>query len=121
MSHAFNAPPAHPTASANAAAAGSGRCQSWYAAPNTTAASPIIDPTDRSMPPLMITGVNATASSPSSTLRRVTSKKFPSVKKFCAMAEKSATSAASASSRIHSPFGNQRSRQCVVTTRPRRR
>ena len=48
------------------------------------------------MPPLMMTGVNATASSPSSTLRRVTSKKFPSVKKFCAIAENSATSASSA-------------------------
>ena len=48
----------------------SGRCQSCTAAPNTTAASPIIEPTDRSMPPVMITGVSATASSPSSTLSR---------------------------------------------------
>ena len=37
------------------------------------------------MPPVTMTGVSAMASSPSSTLRRVISKKFPVVAKFGAM------------------------------------
>ena len=60
------------------------------------------------MPPVTMTGVSATASSPSSTLSRVISKKLPIVKKFGAMAAKSAISAARATSRIASPFGKRR-------------
>src|SRR5216684_5414493 len=108
---AFNAPPAHPSSSATTAASRIDRCQSRHAAPKTTAARPIIEPTERSMPPVMMTGVSASASNPSSTLNRIISKKFPQVKKFSAMAEKIATSNTKASSSAHSPLGNRRSRQ----------
>src|SRR6266478_5080214 len=111
IARAFNAPPAHPSSSATTVASGIDRCQSRQAAPKTTAARPIIEPTERSMPPVMMTGVNASASNPSSTLNRIISKKFPHVKKFSAMAEKIATSRTKASSRAHSPLGNRRSRQ----------
>ena len=50
-----------------------------------------------------MTGVSAMASSPSSTLSRVISKKFPVVAKFGAIAAKSAISIASATSRMASP------------------
>src|SRR5271170_5533195 len=107
---AFNPPPRHPARSAAPAAAGSGKCQSCQAAPKMTAASAIMEPTERSMPPVTITGVMATASRPSSTLKRVTSKKLLPVKKFWEMVENTATSASSASNRTHSPLGNKRSR-----------
>jgi hypothetical protein len=55
-----------------------------------------------------MTGVSATASRPSSAQNLVISKKFPTVKKFGANAEKNTISAASTSSSAHSPFGNQR-------------
>ena len=74
----------------------SGSPPSRHAAPKTTAASPIIEPTERSMPPVIITGVSASASSPSSTLSRTTSKKLAVVKKLGASAEKAAISSASA-------------------------
>src|SRR5713101_8003484 len=108
---AFNAPPAHPRSSVMTAASGIDRCQSRQADPNTTAARPIIDPTERSMPPVMMMGVSASASNPSSTLNRIISKKFPHVKKFSAMAENIATSRNKARNRAHSPLGNRRSRQ----------
>ena len=79
-----------------AAAPATGRCQSRQAAPNITAASPIIAPTDRSIPPVTRIGVIATARSPTSTLRRVTSKKLPSVAKFGASAVKTTISSAMA-------------------------
>src|SRR5450432_733213 len=113
INSAFNPPPAQPTSRAISAAAGKGKCQSRQAAPKTTAARPSIDPTERSLPPDTITGVSAIANSPNSTLKRSASKKLPAVKKFRPMAENSPTSAASASSRIHSPFGNQRSRRLL--------
>src|SRR6185503_19622472 len=68
-------------------------------------------PTERSMPPVIITGVSASASRPSSTLSRTTSKKLALEKKFSPSPEKSRTSNASAASSTHSPFGKQRSRQ----------
>ena len=68
-------------ASAISAAAAMGSRQSRHAAPNTTAASPIIEPTERSMPPVIMIGVSASASSPSSTLSRTTSKKLPTREK----------------------------------------
>src|SRR5262245_52069468 len=95
-STALSAPPAQPTISASAAAIGIASSQSRYAAPSTTADRPIIEPTDRSIPPVTMTGVSATASSPSSTLKRITSKKFATDKKFGAMNEKTTTSATSA-------------------------
>ena len=57
-------------------------------------ARPIIEPTDRSMPPATMTGVSATASRPSSTLNLVISKKFPSVKNPGATTANSTVSAA---------------------------
>src|SRR4051812_28668628 len=67
-------------------------------------------PTERSMPPATMTGVKATARSPSSALNLVISKKFPIVKKLGAAAEKNAISAASTTSSAHSPLGNHRRR-----------
>src|SRR5262245_8008785 len=96
---AVSAPPAAPTAIAPNTAAASGRCQECQSAPRQTAERPIIAPTDRTTPPAMSTGVIATASSPSSTLSLVISKKLPSVKKFGAVAENTATSRARAASR----------------------
>ena len=59
-----------------AAAAAIGQPPSRHNTPNTTAESPMIEPTDRSMPPVIMIGVIASASSPNSTLKRTTSKKF---------------------------------------------
>src|SRR5262245_28281465 len=110
---AFKPPPAHPNKSAVHAAKGTGRFQSRYIAPKTTAARPIIDPTDKSIPPVMITGVNAIASRPSSTLNRSTSKKLLAVRKFSAIAENIATSQKSAPIRIHRPAGRKRRLNCL--------
>src|SRR6185295_14253897 len=64
----------------------------------------------------------AKASSPSSTLRRTTSKKLASVKKFSPIAAKIASSTAKASASTHSPLGKQISRQLLrslsMLTRP---
>ena len=68
------------------------------------------------MPPVTMTGVSAMARSPSSTLSRVISKKFPVVAKFGAMTAKSTTSAASAASRIASPV-RRRCQSDVMTRR----
>src|SRR6185312_2116772 len=103
ISPAFSAPPAQPTASAARTPAPAGRCQPFTVTPKTTAARPIMEPTERSIPPVTITGVIAMESNPSSTLKRMTSKKLSRVKKFCPIAAKIAISTASAASRIHSP------------------
>src|SRR5215472_7031393 len=108
---AFSNPPAQPVSKAAITANGSGKCQSVQTTPKATAAKPIIEPTERSMPPEMMTGVNATASKPSSTLNRATSKKFAELGNFGATAENTATSASNARNSTHSPFGNQHSRQ----------
>ena len=71
ISSAFNAPPAQPIRERPAAPTASGKCQSCQAAPKTTAAKPIIEPTERSMPPVTMTGVRASASNPTSTLIRI--------------------------------------------------
>ena len=92
-----------------------GNPQSRQAAPKTTAASPIIEPTDKSIPPVIMTGVSASASSPSSTLSRMTSKKLPQEKKFSPSTAKAAISTARAASSTHSLLGNQRSRQCLCS------
>src|SRR5215472_11092341 len=51
-----------------------------------------MEPTDRSMPPVTITGVRARASSPSSTPRRTISKAFTEEKKFGPVSVKTAIS-----------------------------
>ena len=73
---------------------------SRHSQPKLTAHRPIIDPTERSMPPVTITGVSASASSPISTPSRIHSKKFPSEKKFCPVTLNSAISPAIRSARI---------------------
>src|SRR5205814_1870685 len=78
---------------------------SCQAAPNATADKPIIEPTDKSIPPEMMTGVRATAIKPSSTLNRVTSKKLAAEKKFGATTENTAISASNATNSVHSAFG----------------
>ena len=88
ISTAFSSPAAHPNTSAAPAAAGIGQPPSRHSTPNTTAESPMIEPTDRSIPPVIMIGVIASASKPNSTLRRTTSKKFASVKKFSPIAAK---------------------------------
>ena len=60
--------------------------------PKTTAERPINDPTDRSMPPVVITGVKATARRPISTLRRSTSNALASEKKLVPITAKTAIS-----------------------------
>ncbi len=68
--------------------------------PKTTAERPISEPTDRSMPPVVITGVKATASRPISTLRRSTSNALASEKKLVPITAKTAISSASRPTRI---------------------
>src|ERR1017187_6708889 len=111
ISTAFNPPARHPKSSAAPAAAAMGHPPSRQSPPNTTAESPMTEPTDRSIPPVIMMGVSASASRPSSTLRRTTSKKFARVKKFSPTAAKTAISVARASASIHSPLGKQISRQ----------
>src|SRR5438552_1217631 len=108
ISSAFKPPPAHPNKTAMTAQAMSGRCASRHIAPKVTAARPIIEPTDRSMPPVTSTGVSATASRPSSTLNRSTSKKLPAVRKFSAMTENTTASARSAAMSAHLAAGKTR-------------
>src|SRR5438132_2353376 len=79
---ALSAPPRRPTANAAPTAAAMGQWASCQSDPSTTADNPIIDPTDRSMPPVMMTAVSARASKPSSTLRRVISKAFARLRKW---------------------------------------
>ena len=86
ISTAFSSPATHPNTSAAPAAAGIGQPPSRHSTPNTTAESPMMEPTDKSIPPVIMIGVIASASKPSSTLNRTTSKKFDSVKKFSPIA-----------------------------------
>ena len=71
----------------------------FHAAP-TTLVNATVDPTLRSMPPLTITGVSATASRPISTLKRTTSKALGRERKFVPMTEKTTISRASSATRI---------------------
>ena len=96
----FKAPATAPTSNVNGAATTTGIPRSRQNAPNRTADRPIKEPTERSMPPPTITGVNATASRPISTLSRRTSKPLPSVKKLVPIAAKTAISAAIRASKI---------------------
>src|ERR1035441_9289569 len=110
ISTAFSDPARHPNSSAAPAAAATGQPPSRHSTPNTTAASPMMEPTDKSIPPVIIIGVSASASRPSSTLKRTTSKKFDPVKKFSPITAKIASSAARARTSTHSPLGKQISR-----------
>ena len=64
ISEPFSAPPANPNSNAIPAASAIGSCASRQSAPNTTATSPIIDPTERSIPPVMITKVKCKGQQP---------------------------------------------------------
>src|SRR5262245_12130820 len=105
---AFSAPAPQPAARLTTIAATTGRFQSRQAAPNNTAEKPITAPTDRSIPPVTRIGVIATARSPTSTLRRMTSKRFVDVRKFGATRPKQATSLASAATSIRLDTGDHR-------------
>ena len=70
MSRALSAPASTPTPSAPAAASGIGKWASRHILPKSTAVNPMSEPTDRSMPPVTITGVIARASNPNSTFSR---------------------------------------------------
>src|SRR5690242_10450181 len=109
-------PPASPTSSVSAIATGMGAPPSRQSAPNTTAASPIIEPTDRSIPPVTMIGVSASASSPTSTARRVTSNAFPAVRKWRPVRPNATHSAAMTPSSSHSPLGKRRSRNDGATS-----
>src|SRR5580658_6472545 len=69
-----------------------------------TAVRPTRDPTDRSMPPVMMTGVSAIESSPSSTLNLSTSKKFVQPKNHRATKENRTDSAIKAARSQRSPL-----------------
>ena len=98
-------------------AAGIGRPASRQSRPRITADRPIIEPTERSMPPVMIIGVITRASRPTSTANLVISNAFPEVAKLLPVTAKMRHSAAITTSNIHSLFGNSRSRHgCSVLT-----
>ena len=88
----FRLPASAPNNSVEAAAPLIDSPLSRQSLPKTTAERPINDPTDRSMPPLVITGVKATARRPISTLNRITSKAFASDRKWVPMTEKTTIS-----------------------------
>src|SRR5436190_4655292 len=112
---ALSAPPSSPTTSVIAIATGIDRPASRQSPPMTTADSPIIEPTERSMPPVMMIGVMIRARRPISTLSRVTSNAFPVVAKLFPENANSRHSTAITMSRIHSLFGKSRALQsCSV-------
>ena len=116
-SNPFSPPASAPTARVKAAAAPIGKPTSRVNLPNSTADSPISDPTDRSMPPLTITGVNATARRPISTLRRTTSKALFRVAKLVPIAAKTAPSSRSKTRRMRCAGSSQRRRSRVGSVR----
>ena len=108
---AFSAPPNSPTASVAMIANHSGMPASHQSPPITTAAKPIIEPTERSIPPVIIIGVITNASKPISTLSLVISKKLPVVRKLFPVRPKTTHSSASTISKIHSLLGKSLSCQ----------
>ena len=97
----FRPPARAPEHRASAAAATPiGSPPSRQSLPKTTAERPINEPTDRSIPPLVITGVSATASRPISTLRRTTSNALATEKKLVPITANTAISSASRPTRI---------------------
>src|SRR5437588_979944 len=104
----FRSPQLHPASKVRTIAIGKGTWASRQSTPNTTEHNASIDPTDKSMPPVMMMGVSASESSPSSTLSRTTSNRFASVKKCSAAKAKIRHSHANTIRSTHSPFGNKR-------------
>ena len=100
ISTPFTTPAKAPKTNVNAAAPAIGNSPSRQSLPKTTADRPMSEPTDRSMPPLVITGVKATASRPISTLKRSTSKALASERKLVPITEKTTISIASSPTRI---------------------
>ncbi len=82
MKNALSIPPRPPVMTAATAAAPTGQPASRHDIPRMTADNPRSDPTDRSIPPVRMTGVRARARRPISTHSRPTSKAFCRVKKF---------------------------------------
>ena len=113
--NAFSAPPPIPTTSVMTAAKAIGRWASRHKPPSTTADKPIIDPTERSMPPVIMIGVSTSASSPTSTLRRVISKAFAAERKLFPVMLKIRHSRTMIRSSTHSLLGKNRSRQGGVS------
>src|SRR5215208_1000467 len=115
---AFSAPPATPSSRVSAIASGIGRPTPRDSHPSMIAASPIIDPTDRSMPPVTMIGVSANASSPISTPSRVISNAFPAVAKLCPAIPNTRHSTAMTTSSTHSLLGNRRSASGAFAAAP---
>src|SRR5215467_1292331 len=105
---AFKAPPIAPRTSAPDAATQMGAPASRHSVPNSTADNPIIEPTDKSIPPVMITGVRARANNPISTLKRTTSAALVRVKKLVPARLNTPISMATTKNCIHSRFGKSR-------------
>ncbi len=94
MSSALRPPPRAPTPSVATAAKPMGKPRSRHIMPNSTAESPMSEPTLRSMPPVTITGVNARAKRPISTIRRTISKALSRDRKLVPIRLNTAISAA---------------------------
>ena len=87
MSAAFNPPASAPMTSVHAAATGTGRPASRHSLPNRIAHSPSSEPTDRSMPPVRMIGVIASASRPISTEWRTMSNSDCPANRSCRRAD----------------------------------
>src|SRR6185295_7792315 len=99
---AFSNPARPPAASVRSAAIPTGIPASRNILPNSTAERAMRDPTERSMPPVTMTGVIASASNPTSTLTRIRLKAFPGDRKFFPITQKTAISRARSNPRIRS-------------------
>src|SRR5204863_8682244 len=77
--------------------------------PSPIPARPIIEPTERAMPPVTMIRVSASASSPISTPSLVISNAFPDVAKLCPAIPNTRHSTAITTSSTHSLLGNSRS------------
>src|SRR6185503_4038632 len=93
ISVAFSSPASPPIPSVATAATAIGRWASRHSLPNSTAERPMREPTDRSMPPVTITGVIASARRPISALSRTISPLFASPQKLRPRIEKTTVSA----------------------------
>ena len=112
---ALSVPPNTPTTKVKTIASGSGKCASRHNAPITTAESPIIEPTDKSIPPVIIIGVITSASKPISTAKRVISNAFPAVRKLFPITLNKTISTSKTTSKTHSLFGKTRAKKgCSV-------
>lgn len=101
ISKPFIPPSSVATAITRTAATPTGIPASRQSFPSSTADSAISEPTDKSIPPVTITGVIASASSPTSTPSRCVSNRLATVKKLLPSAEKISSSTISSPSRTH--------------------